>query len=134
MSAQRFPWPYQIESIELVRANVFQNAEPPASASADAKKGYEAFKHTCMKCHSVNFVGGAMGGELNVPLNVTEYWKPKELLAFITNPKSVRATSKMPRLGISTEEALALSVYLEAIASQKICHNEAECASHKPSN
>jgi cytochrome c2 len=130
-SAQRFPWPYQIESIELVRASVFRNAEP-TSASASAKKGYDSFRHTCMKCHSINFVGGTLGGELNVPLNVTEYWKPKELIAFISNPQGVRATSKMPKLGISSEEALAVSKYLEAMAKQKVCHNEAECSSRRP--
>jgi cytochrome c2 len=129
--AQRFPWPYQIESIELVRASVFQNAEP-TSASASVKKGYESFRHTCLKCHSINFVGGTMGGELNVPLNVTEYWKPKELIAFISNPQSVRATSKMPKLGISSEDAFAVSKYLEAMAKQKVCNNEAECSSRRP--
>jgi cytochrome c2 len=130
-SAQRFPWPYQIESIELVRASVFRNAEP-TSASASVKKGYDLFRHTCMKCHSINFVGGTMGGELNVPLNVTEYWKPKELIAFISNPQSVRATSKMPKLGISSEDALAVSQYLEGMVKQKVCKSEAECSSRKP--
>ena len=129
-SAQRFPWPYQMESFELVQANVFRNAEP-LSASPTVKQGYESFKHTCMKCHSVNFVGGTMGGELNVPLNVTEYWQPKELLAFIMSPRSVRATSKMPKLGISSDDALAAVRYLEAIAKQKVCKSEAECSSIK---
>jgi cytochrome c2 len=129
-SAQQFAWPYQIVSMELVKANAFRNAEPSAP-SADAKKGYDSFKHTCMKCHSVNFVGGSMGGELNVPLNVTEYWKPKELQQFISDPKSVRATSKMPKLGIPPEEVLLVDKYLEEIAKQKVCKNEAECASHK---
>jgi cytochrome c1 len=85
-----------------------------------------------MKCHSINFVGGTMGGELNVPLNVTEYWKPKELIAFISNPQSVQATSKMPKLGISSEDAFAVSQYLEAMATQKVCKSEAECSSRKP--
>jgi cytochrome c2 len=130
-SAQRFAWPYQIESMELVSASIFRNTEP-VPASATAKKGYDLFRHTCMKCHSINFVGGTMGGELNVPLNVTEYWRSKELIQFVLNPKNVRATSKMPKLGVSSEDALAVSQYLEAMAKQKICKSEAECASHKP--
>jgi cytochrome c2 len=129
-SAQRFPWPYQMESFELVRANVFRNAEP-LSASPAVKQGYESFKHTCMKCHSINFVGGTMGGELNVPLNVTEYWQPKELCAFIMSPRSVRASSKMPKLGVSSDEALAVTRYLAAITKQKVCKSEAECSSVK---
>ena len=60
--------------------------------------GFNLFRTHCMKCHSMNTVGGTMGPDFNVPRNITEYWKEEDIIAFAKNPKSIRANSNMPAM------------------------------------
>jgi mono/diheme cytochrome c family protein len=95
---EEYPWPYQLVKIELVSfrekyAKIYpQDAKPDSSEM----RGFVMFKNQCIRCHSVNLVGGDIGPELNTPKNVLEYWNEKTLHAFVKDASSFRAKSKMP--------------------------------------
>jgi mono/diheme cytochrome c family protein len=103
---EEYPWPYQLVKIELVRfkekyAKIFPTQVKPDSSEI---RGFTIFKNQCIRCHSVNLVGGDIGPELNTPKNVLEYWNEKTLRAFIKNPSSFRAKDKMPPFSHLSEQ------------------------------
>jgi cytochrome c2 len=95
---EEHPWPYQLVRIELVNFKETYKKIYPASVAKDSPqmKGFLIFKNECIRCHSVNLVGGDIGPELNTPKNVIEYWNEKTLRQFIKNPGDFRAKDKMP--------------------------------------
>jgi mono/diheme cytochrome c family protein len=118
-------WPYQVEAVESVdEPTALSAAEPPPTASADAKRGYERFKTHCVACHSVNGVGGRVGPELNFPTSVTEYVRPEWLRRWLLDPTSVRARTAMPGLPrqLPRREKIAdeIVAYLTSMQDRKI--------------
>ncbi|MDJ1502820.1 c-type cytochrome [Xanthocytophaga agilis] len=91
-----YKWPYNLVRIRLVPVS----SELTVLFPKDERmvKGYNLFHTNCFTCHSINGIGGKMGPELNYPKNVTEYWQPEHLKAFIKNPSSYRNDCKMPTL------------------------------------
>jgi hypothetical protein len=68
------PWPYQVTKIEWTGwASKFPLVVPKEKS---AMAGFLIFKDRCIRCHSINLQGGDLGPELNIPMNVTEYWEP----------------------------------------------------------
>jgi cytochrome c2 len=116
---ETFKWPYNLVKISLVPLDDELKALYPADDETLAK-GYGLFKTNCLTCHALNRVGGQMGPELNVPKNVTEYWQPDHLKAFIQNPASYRAGVKMPRLAhLSEDDVQEIIRYLGYMAQHK---------------
>ncbi|MEN0047291.1 MAG: cytochrome c [Bacteroidota bacterium] len=113
-------WPYGLVAIELVqKKDLFANAYP--HHKPEVQQGFELFKKNCMKCHSVNKVGGNMGPEFNYPKNITEYWSRKDILAFVQNPFSFRYNSKMrPVKHLQENELMQIVDYLEYMVDQKL--------------
>ncbi|MCB9540196.1 MAG: c-type cytochrome [Myxococcales bacterium] len=113
------PWPYQVQRVELVApAGRAQPMAPPgAPADGPVARGYAAFRGNCLACHAMNGQGGAVGPDLNVPLNVTEYWRPAPLRQLLADPLSVRAGAKMPgfaHLGDATlDDVVAYLAYMK---------------------
>jgi len=96
-----YPWPYQLVRIELVNfrekyARIYPVIGAAAAANSPERRGFAVFKTECIRCHSINLVGGDIGPELNMPKNVLEYWNEKTLRALIKKASSFRARSKMP--------------------------------------
>lgn len=113
-----YKWPYNVVKLHFVPAN--NDIELIFPKEKNAESGYKLFQRHCKTCHSINGIGGTMGPELNVPKNVTEYWKENDLEAFIKNPASYRKNVKMPTLTISKKEISEIVYYLNVMVHQKI--------------
>jgi mono/diheme cytochrome c family protein len=104
------PWPYAVTTIEVWKTEPVDLTRPDADPAAYA--GHTVFKKHCSSCHAVNGMGGAVGPELNIPANVTEYWNHTALKQLILNPSSIRRNARMPALGLTDAEADAVVAYL----------------------
>lgn len=122
-----YPRAYKLVSLHLENAAAYYGAAYPREEQY--KSGFKLFAKRCMRCHSVNLVGGVLGPELNVPKNITEYWEQSHLKTFIVNPSSYRARSKMPAHTELTEQDIAaILAYIESMKAHKICSSAKACA------
>ena len=131
-------WPYQLIRITIEPfASAFAAAAPPGNVAtatatataATARKGFDLFRTYCLRCHSINLVGGELAPELNVPRNISEYWPPEHLRAFIEDPTAYRARSKMPAFKetLAAAELDAVLAYLRMMAEHKVCGVDRAC-------
>lgn len=117
----RFPWPYQLTAIRAVDfaatyPDAFPRGAPPDSP---AYRGFVTFRSACFGCHSINLQGGEIGPELNIPQSVTEYRRRETLRAFIRDPRTFRARTKMPAFPLDEPRLDELLSYLEHMAGLK---------------
>lgn len=119
-SDHRYAFPYGLYGLRLVPAgSEFKDVYPFDAPEVVA--GFQLFNQNCMKCHSVNKVGGVMGPEMNIPKNITEYWTEENIIAFAKNPQSFRYRSAMaPIAGVSDQEFKQILDYLKYIAKHKV--------------
>jgi mono/diheme cytochrome c family protein len=131
------PWAYKLVRIKWEHdSSLWGDAVPPRHHAGDTgtsqtmRAGFEVFRKHCIKCHSVNLSGGAVGPELNVPMNVTEYWQIDHLRSYIRNPSSYRADAEMPSMATQLSGAAMsnLLTYLRGMAQHKICKTASECS------
>ena len=120
---EAMPWPYQLVKIEVASFAEKYSLLYPGGAAVDSpeRKGFDIFKSECMRCHSINLQGGAVGPELNAPKNVTEFWGSEALRAFIKDAPSFRYKSKMPAFSrLSDAQVTNLIAYFRCMAGHKI--------------
>lgn len=126
-----YKWPYQLVEIEIQSFEQRFSAAVPRSAGGGddrARRGFLVFKENCMGCHSVNLVGGDLAPELNVPKNVTEYWRPNDIRPLVRDASTFRARTKMPPFPqLGSAEIDDLLHYLAAMKNQKICDARKPC-------
>jgi len=120
-----YDFPYQIESIDLISfEKSFPLMSPPAGSKEKVNSGFIAFRKYCSTCHTINGEGGTKGVELNYPVNVTEYFKSDWLKKWISDPGSIRYSTKMPVFGpelANRDEVIdEIIEYLKAMRSKKI--------------
>lgn len=118
-----FPWPWAVVSIELVDfTERFASLLPSGAEEGSAEmKGFRRFRENCLSCHSLNLLGGSVGPELNIPMNITEYHDVQHLARFIRNPTSFRARTGMPGFPqFSEEEVGEILTYLSSMKENKV--------------
>ncbi len=118
----RYPWPFQLVSISLQPAKAYYGVAAPApNNDAQLDNSFVLFSRYCIRCHSVNLSGGKVGPELNIPKNITEYFKEQELPKFILNATAYRAGTKMPNFEgtITVYDVDAIVSYLKQMKSEK---------------
>lgn len=122
-------WAYQLAKLQ---SQLSPEARWPAIAvdqtlPADdpARAGQALFVAQCLSCHNMNGGGASdMGGDLNLPMNPTEYMTEKGLHALIRDPKSVRSWPGMKMQGLppdllSDREIDLIIAYLQHMSGRK---------------
>jgi mono/diheme cytochrome c family protein len=123
-------WPYQIARIESVAPLVkrYPMLAPAIGLSAQdpIRHGFAAYEKHCSACHTLNLGGdAAIGPDLNVPYNPTEYLRVDALRRLIRDPQSLRRwqAAKMPKFpvtSLSDRELTDLLAYLRHMADRKV--------------
>jgi cytochrome c2 len=115
---ESFAWPYGLAELRI--ASFFYDfADAFPTHSPSAQKGFTLFQLHCMKCHSVNKVGGVMGPEFNYPKSITTYWQKEDLYQFMLNPQAYRYSAKMPGVALAKAEFEEIYTYLLAMRGVK---------------
>jgi len=119
--AHRYPWPYQLVSIEIAPfearyPHTAPDGEPKDSA---AWRGFAIFRRECVACHAINGEGGSVGPELNVPRSIVEYRPAEQIAAFVRDPQSFRYTSMPANPHLSDADLDALVAYFRAMSQRK---------------
>jgi mono/diheme cytochrome c family protein len=123
-------WAYQLAKFQ---SQVSPEARWPSlvvddSLSPDdpARAGQTLYVAQCLPCHKLNGGGASdVGGDLNLPMNATEYMTDKGLHALIRDPKSVRSWPGMKMGGLppdllSDQEIDHIIAYLKHMAGRKV--------------
>ena len=124
-------WPWQLVRIELTSIDrEYPQTAPPPGASESVLLGFNSYLGHCSKCHQINGEGGNVGPELNVPVNVTEYWQAEWLPRFIADPQSIRHNSKMIGFQSGSANKSAeiddIIAYLRAMKDRKLLPPESK--------
>ena len=117
----RYPWPYQLAEIAVVRVeDRFPHAVPPGAApDSAAARGFAVFRRSCLQCHAINGDGGRVGPELNVPRSIVEYRPEAQLRAFIRDPGSFRYTQMPANPHLSDADLDALLAYFHHMSQHR---------------
>jgi len=119
--AHRYPWPYQLARIEVIRfAERFPHTVPRGAAADDpAQRGFAIFRRECISCHAMNGEGGRVGPELNVPRSIVEYRDAQQIKAYVRDPASFRYTTMPAHLHLSDADLEALVAYFRHMSQHK---------------
>ncbi len=117
----------RIETVASL-AKRFPMIAPAARLAANdpIRVGFAAFQKQCMACHTLNGGGdAALGPDLNIPYNPTEYLRPEALRRLIRDPQALRRWpgAKMPAFDSKTlpdHELAELLAYLRHMADRKV--------------
>ena len=100
---------------QVRRPDLTVSEDEQATLAEIGKKLYSE-KYGCNACHSVNDIGGIVGPKLDragFRLNATWVYR------WILNPQGMKKHTRMPNLGISTDDAKAITLYLETLRAPK---------------
>ncbi|MCC6278184.1 MAG: hypothetical protein IT289_09750 [Oligoflexia bacterium] len=116
-------WPYQIVGFDFIRLNEKFPKLAPRNMTKTESAGFYQFQKYCMGCHRINGQGGTSGPELNYPVSVSEYIRPRFLSRWILDPNSMRLGTAMPGLppDLKNRDKVAreLLAYLKLMAENK---------------
>lgn len=116
---QTFPWPYGLYKIRIDKMNTVYDEIYPFN-NEEAIAGFNQFRDNCIKCHSINKVGGNVGPDFNFPKNITDYWEIDNMWNYAKDPQSFRYNARMnPITSLTREEFDEIIIYLRYIRSVK---------------
>ncbi len=115
----RFPWPFQLVSIALQPASDFFGDAAPNTAQENIQQGFSLFSRYCIRCHTVNNVGGKIGPEIKVSNN-DSVERQKFLLDFILDAPAYSKETKMPTFKnlLNRENTITIIDYLKLMNSK----------------
>lgn len=112
-TANEYPWPWQVVSIDLVKFEARYSKVVPKGAAKDstAYKGFEIFKDRCLRCHAMNQEGGTVGPDLNAPESIVSYRSEYMVKEFIKQPSKYRYTHMPDHPDLSDQDLNDLISY-----------------------
>jgi mono/diheme cytochrome c family protein len=123
-------WPYQVATIRNADSPAKRwpaLAVDPALPSGDpVRAGQALFVAQCLVCHKMNGAGSAaLGPDLNLPENPTQYFLPGALHRYIREPAALRHWAGMQMKGfspgaLSDREIDLIIAYLAHMAGRKV--------------
>ncbi len=119
---KKHPRPWGLVVFEkLDSADRYEYTRPDDGFGEDeaAKKGYELFSASCIRCHSINQQGGKLGPDLNVPQNVLAYRPEDQVRAYIKDPATFRYSSMPAHPAFSEQDLDYLIAYLRLMGEHK---------------
>ena len=117
----RYPWPYQLASIEVTDLATLYPHTAPTSAPRDgaAWRGFAIFRGDCIACHAINGEGGKVGPDLNVPQSIVEYRPVEQVKQYIRDPRTFRYGNMPANPHLSPADLDALVAYFETMRTLK---------------
>ena len=122
-------WPYQLVAFEVkgTLESLYPRILPDARLGPNTavRQGFAVFTKNCFACHTLNKAGeSAVGPDLNVPMNPTEYLRRSALRAIVRDPQSLRhfpesRMSGFPEETLSEKDLDHLIAYLKHMARRK---------------
>ena len=112
------------EIIKLIRKS--DGKADAAEKSAEVGKRLYANKYGCNACHALNQEGGKVGPALD---RAGFRLNPSWVYRWIKYPQAMKPESRMPNLGISDQDAKAISLYLNTLRAPR-----QEAAADKPAS
>ncbi len=106
----KLPWPYQLSSIR--RAGDFAPQQPPADVQSAVHSGYATYIDNCVRCHSIDNLGGRMGPPLDRNPSMLRVISDEQAQHLIMRVSDFYPGSKMPIF----EDKLEVSEVQELIA------------------
>lgn len=105
-TANEYPWPWQLASIDLIKFDSQYPAVVPKGAAKDssAYKGFEIFEGRCIRCHAMNRQGGTVGPDLNAPQSIVSYRSENMIKEFIKHPSKYRYTHMPDHTDLSDQD------------------------------
>lgn len=123
-------WPYQVATIRNTDSPAKRwpalAVDPDLPADDPVRAGQALFVTQCLVCHKMNGAGSAaLGPDLNLPENPTQYFLPAALHRYIRDPASLRHWPGMQMKGFSPEglsdrEIDLIIAYLAHMAGRKV--------------
>lgn len=105
--------------VSIVGGVVAMMSQGGGSATYDAMNGPEIYGKLCQQCHGAR--GTAPKGLANSYAGKRQYWDEPSLLAYIANPRAVKA--KMPHLRDSPKYMPAISKAVPVDARRKLAQH-----------
>lgn len=117
----RYPWPYQLATIEIAPFESLHPHTVPRTAApgAAAWQGFAIFRTECVACHAINGEGGTVGPDLNVPQSIVEYRPAEQIKAYVRDPSAFRYTTMPSHLHLSEPALDALVAYFRVMQGLK---------------
>ena len=127
LTANGYPWPWQLKTLSLVRfADQYAALQPVSNPVADpdnvngsVQQGLALFKQRCLRCHAISGQGGKVGPDLNAPQNILAYRSENMVKAFIRAPSQFRHSHMPDHRDLSEAQLDSLIDYLRDMGRRR---------------